>query len=93
MLGLELNGIEGIWGVFWRTSGNSMELEEQLPRSQMLALCMDEAVQNFIRHMDHQFYQNIVDVLIPDVLRPVPSKLKTLHYYDPGTSHPSLKIK
>ena len=32
-------------------------------------------VLDFIRNVDYQFYQNLVDVLIPDVLRSIPSTL------------------
>ena len=30
---------------------------------------------DFIRNVDYQFYQNLVEVLIPDVLRSIPSSL------------------
>lgn len=33
-----------------------------------------DPIKEFIKQTDYQFYQNLVDVLIPDVLRPIPSK-------------------
>lgn len=44
-------------------------------RSKLFALCALEPVQTFMRHVDMQFYQNLVQVLLPDVLRPIPSTL------------------
>lgn len=32
------------------------------------------AVQQYVRRSDYVFYQAIVEVLIPDVLRPIPSE-------------------
>ncbi len=39
----------------------------------MLARC--EPVLTFVKKADYQFYQNLVEVLIPDVLRPIPGTL------------------
>ena len=38
-------------------------------------LCTYEPVQKFVRRADYAFYQALVEVLIPDVLRPIPSEL------------------
>ena len=32
-------------------------------------------VLEFVRSFDYQFYQNLLEVLIPDVLKPIPSAL------------------
>lgn len=39
----------------------------------MLSRC--EPVLTFVKKADYQFYQNLVEVLIPDVLRPIPADL------------------
>ena len=31
-------------------------------------------VQSFVKQMDYLFYQSLIEVLIPDVLRPVPGE-------------------
>lgn len=41
----------------------------------MYSLCKLQPIQEFMRSVDYVFYQNIVQVLIPDVLRPIPSSL------------------
>lgn len=51
------------------------EHEERLPKDRLYALCKLETVQKFVRRSDYAFYQALVDVLIPDVLRPIPSSL------------------
>jgi len=43
-------------------------------RTKLHALCTMKEVQNYVRHTDYQFYQNIVTILLPDVLRPIPGK-------------------
>ena len=45
-----------------------------------------ESLQKYVRHADCAFYNVLVDVLIPDVLRPVPSILfvDVLSYRNPG---------
>lgn len=43
-------------------------------------MCRYEPVMNYVRKSDYMFYQALVEVLIPDVLRPIPSKIsRTLH--------------
>lgn len=50
------------------------EIEARLPSSQLLALCRNEAVLKWMSTCDHLMYQALVEILIPDVLRPIPSK-------------------
>lgn len=45
-----------------------------LTRMQLYSLCTLPVVQEFVQTMDFQFYQVVVDVLIPNVLKPIPSK-------------------
>lgn len=58
---------------FWFCSSIS-EIEARLPRSQLLALCRNEAVLKWMSTCDHLMYQALVEILIPDVLRPIPSQ-------------------
>lgn len=50
------------------------EIEVRLPRAQLLALCRNEAVLKWMSTCDHLMYQALVEILIPDVLRPIPSE-------------------
>lgn len=78
VLNMEFNTIESLWREFWRAHDNNMEEceeEKYLSKMKLFNLCQCEAVQSFMKQIDFQFYQNMVDVLIPDVLRPIPSTL------------------
>lgn len=50
------------------------EIEARLPSSQLMALCRNELVLKWMSTCDHLMYQALVEILIPDVLRPIPSK-------------------
>ena len=51
--------------------------ELRLPKDRLYAMCKLEAVQKYVRQSDYAFYQALVEVLIPDVLRPIPSESST----------------
>lgn len=44
-------------------------------RTKLYQMCKCSEVQDFIRKVDYTFYQNLVEVLMPNVLRPIPSEL------------------
>lgn len=44
-------------------------------RAKLYVLSRCEPVLTFVKKADYQFYQNLVEVLIPDVLRPIPADL------------------
>lgn len=46
-----------------------------LSRAKLYDLSRCEPVLTFVKKADYQFYQNLVEVLIPDVLRPIPGTL------------------
>ncbi|XP_024917915.1 transcription factor RFX3 isoform X4 [Cynoglossus semilaevis] len=88
VVNLQFSLIEKLWQTFWRytppdsvegatvTENSSIsEIEARLPRSQLLALCRNEAVLKWMSTCDHLMYQALVEILIPDVLRPIPSAL------------------
>ncbi|XP_067137889.1 transcription factor RFX3-like isoform X6 [Centruroides vittatus] len=77
VVNLQFCMVETLWQTFWRTqnSHGQNEYEKLLSKSKLYLLCKCEPVQQFVRRADYQFYQNLVDVLIPDVLRPIPSSL------------------
>ncbi|XP_055551822.1 DNA-binding protein RFX2 isoform X4 [Wyeomyia smithii] len=79
ILGLDFNTIESLWREFWRAennnNGDECEEEKYLSKSKLYVLTQCEAIQNFIKQVDFMFYQNMVEVLIPDVLRPIPTGL------------------
>lgn len=45
-----------------------------LPKDKLISLCKCEPILQWMRSCDHILYQALVETLIPDVLRPVPSK-------------------
>ncbi|XP_047484184.1 uncharacterized protein LOC125035917 [Penaeus chinensis] len=51
------------------------DLASLLPSSVLQALLRAPPVLEFVRNFDYQFYQNLVEVLIPDVLKSIPSSL------------------
>lgn len=50
------------------------DMEIRLPRERLYALSALAPVQAWVRRTDFLFYQALVKVLIPDVLRPIPSE-------------------
>lgn len=50
------------------------ESEKRLPKSCLVALCKFEPVLCWTRECDNLLYQMLVEMLIPDVLRPIPSR-------------------
>lgn len=79
VINLEFSTVESLWREFWRAQDNNnideCEEEKYLSKSKLYSMCNCEAIQVFIKQVDLAFYQNMVDVLIPDVLRPIPSSL------------------
>lgn len=75
VINLQFSMVDTLWQQFWRSGPTDLELEKQLNTNKLYVLCKCEAVQKFVRQTDYQFYQNLVEVLIPDVLRPIPSSL------------------
>ncbi|XP_029693036.1 transcription factor RFX3 isoform X4 [Takifugu rubripes] len=88
VVNLQFSLIEKLWQTFWRysltdtvegatvTENSSIsEIEARLPSSQLMALCRNEAVLKWMSTCDHLMYQALVEILIPDVLRPIPSAL------------------
>ncbi|XP_034138002.1 DNA-binding protein RFX2 isoform X6 [Drosophila guanche] len=79
VLNLEFGTVEFLLRDFWRASDNNnleeCEEEKYLSKTKLYLLCHCAEVQKFVREVDYQFYQNTVDVIIPDVLRSIPNAL------------------
>ncbi|XP_067237592.1 MHC class II regulatory factor RFX1a isoform X3 [Chanodichthys erythropterus] len=85
MVNLQFPLVETLWKTFWRFSesqaGDSATLavhdesEKRLPKSCLVLLCKYEPVLRWSRDCDNTLYQGLVEMLIPDVLRPIPSAL------------------
>uniref|UniRef100_A0A672JL44 DNA-binding protein RFX2 n=1 Tax=Salarias fasciatus TaxID=181472 RepID=A0A672JL44_SALFA len=86
VMNLQFHYIEKLWQTFWYSTppssdGNTTisnsddDLEGLIPREKLLALCKYEPIRLWMRSCDHILYQALVEILIPDVLRPVPSTL------------------
>ncbi|PAA63540.1 hypothetical protein BOX15_Mlig034263g2 [Macrostomum lignano] len=74
VVNLQFQMVEKVWLQFWRKVDYNA-YESKLPHQKLLALCELDCVQNFVRESDYAFYQSLVEVLIPNVLRPIPSTL------------------
>ncbi|XP_063409000.1 DNA-binding protein RFX2-like isoform X3 [Mytilus trossulus] len=80
VVNLQFSLIEALWQGFWRnTPPDQMiadnDYEKRLPREKLYAVSSYEPLQEYVRKADYAFYQALVEVLIPDVLRPIPSSL------------------
>ncbi|XP_058625927.1 MHC class II regulatory factor RFX1a isoform X8 [Onychostoma macrolepis] len=85
MVNLQFPLVETLWKTFWRFSesqaGDSATLavhdesEKRLPKSCLVLLCKYDPVLRWSRDCDNTLYQGLVEMLIPDVLRPIPSAL------------------
>ncbi|XP_071800198.1 transcription factor RFX3-like isoform X2 [Asterias amurensis] len=80
VVNLQFALIEALWQTFWRNpptdaQQNEVDVEKRLPKAKLISLCQTDPVQDYVKHYDHVLYQGLVEVLIPDVLRPIPSAL------------------
>ncbi|XP_070770799.1 MHC class II regulatory factor RFX1 isoform X2 [Enoplosus armatus] len=83
MVNLQFTLVETLWKSFWRFSQSSdteslnlhNESEKRLPKSCLVVLCKFEPVLLWTKECDNLLYQTLVEILIPDVLRPIPSAL------------------
>ncbi|CAG5121101.1 unnamed protein product, partial [Candidula unifasciata] len=81
VVNLHFNLIENLWQIFWRNPSPDSPLEpfekmeKRMSKERLYTLCRFEPVVNWVRKSDYTFYQALVEVLIPDVLRPIPSSL------------------
>lgn len=53
------------------------EAEKRLPKASLVLLSKFEPVLQWTKHCDNVLYQGLVEILIPDVLRPIPSECRT----------------
>ncbi|KAM8940244.1 DNA-binding protein RFX2 isoform 2-T2 [Pelodytes ibericus] len=85
VMNLQFQYIEKLWQAFWNSKPSSpdgtnpMTSEEEqeaiIPKDTLMVLCKYEPIMRWMRSCDHILYQALVEILIPDVLRPVPSTL------------------
>ncbi|XP_063280179.1 transcription factor RFX3-like isoform X3 [Prinia subflava] len=88
IVNLQFSLIEKLWQTFWRYSpstpaddaaiierSNLSEIESRLPKGKLITLCKNESILKWMGNCDHVMYQALVEILIPDVLRPIPSAL------------------
>uniref|UniRef100_F7ALG0 Regulatory factor X1 n=2 Tax=Monodelphis domestica TaxID=13616 RepID=F7ALG0_MONDO len=85
MINLQFTLVETLWKTFWRYNLNQPseatplavhdEAEKRLPKSSLVLLSKYEPVLKWTKDCDNLLYQGLVEILIPDVLRPIPSAL------------------
>ncbi|EHB15104.1 DNA-binding protein RFX2 [Heterocephalus glaber] len=86
--GTQFHYIEKLWLSFWNSkatcsdgptslpaSDEEPEGQAVLPQDKLISLCKCTPILKWMRNCDHILYQALVEILIPDVLRPVPSTL------------------
>ncbi|KAJ7989768.1 hypothetical protein DPEC_G00307940 [Dallia pectoralis] len=84
-INLQFTLVETLWKTFWRFAENRSgdtgtlavhdECEKRLPKDCLVILCKYDPVLRWSRQCDNNLYQGLVEILIPDVLRPIPSAL------------------
>ncbi|XP_048354872.1 DNA-binding protein RFX2 isoform X2 [Sphaerodactylus townsendi] len=83
---LQFHYIEKLWQSFWNCKPLAGEAilsvpvseepcEAVVPRHKLITMCKYDPIMKWMRSCDHILYQTLVEILIPDVLRPVPSTL------------------
>ncbi|XP_054441524.1 MHC class II regulatory factor RFX1 [Pteronotus mesoamericanus] len=85
MVNLQFTLVETLWKTFWRYNFSQPseapplavhdEAEKRLPKASLVLLSKFEPVLQWTKHCDNVLYQGLVEILIPDVLRPIPSAL------------------
>ncbi|XP_018652906.1 putative rfx transcription factor [Schistosoma mansoni] len=76
VVNLDFTSIETVWKAFWCTEEvRDSRLKQSLSQERLYSLVSDPAILQFIRLYDHTFYQSLAEVLIPNVLRPIPPTL------------------
>ncbi|XP_039766924.1 MHC class II regulatory factor RFX1 isoform X3 [Ornithorhynchus anatinus] len=82
IINLKFTLLESLWKTFWRYNlieGPFMviydEAEKRLPKNRLVILSKYKSVLRWTKDCDILLYQGLVEILIPDVLRPIPSVL------------------
>uniref|UniRef100_A0A3B5LL91 DNA-binding protein RFX2 n=1 Tax=Xiphophorus couchianus TaxID=32473 RepID=A0A3B5LL91_9TELE len=91
VMNLQFHYVENFWQNFWNATAPSSdgsttvpsddELERVIPREKLVSLCKYEPVRLWMRSCDHILYQALVEILIPDVLRPVPTLTQAIRNF------------
>jgi len=83
IVSLQFPLVEAIWQTFWKSpavdanrSDSGYEVvTDRLSKETLIALSNYKPIQEFIKESDYILYQRLVEILVPDVLRSVPSGL------------------
>lgn len=66
--------MEHLCDLGWTGARRHDEAEKRLPKASLVLLSKFEPVLQWTKRCDHALYQGLVEILIPDVLRPIPSE-------------------
>lgn len=80
---LQFEHVESLWQSFYKSpaainkndNGTLESNDYDINKADLITLCKYQPVINFIKETDYILYQTLVNVLVPDVLRAVPSSL------------------
>jgi regulatory factor X 1/2/3 len=79
VVNLKFQTVESLWRKFWRSqdnnNGDEYEEEKYLSKTKLYLLCKCGPVHQFVWRVDCLLYQSLVDALIPDIFRPIPSSV------------------
>eukprot|EP00112_Aurelia_sp_Birch-Aquarium-sp1_P006269 Seg1694.8 transcript_id=Seg1694.8/GoldUCD/mRNA.D3Y31 product="Transcription factor RFX3" protein_id=Seg1694.8/GoldUCD/D3Y31 len=83
IVSLQFPLVEAIWQTFWKNpaaESNKNEsgyevVTDRLSKETLVALTNYKPIQEFVKESDYILYQRLVEILVPDVLRAVPSGL------------------
>ncbi|XP_057300076.1 DNA-binding protein RFX2-like isoform X2 [Hydractinia symbiolongicarpus] len=81
--GLQFELVESLWQAFYKSpaainkmdNGTLEPNDYNVSKNDLVVLCKYKPVQVFIKETDYALYQKLVNILVPDVLRAVPSSL------------------
>lgn len=80
---LQFDMVESLWQSFYKSPAAANKTDNgtldnndfNISKNDLITLCNYNPVQIFIKETDYLLYQKLVNVLVPDVLRAVPSSL------------------
>ncbi|TPP65166.1 Transcription factor RFX3, partial [Fasciola gigantica] len=76
IINLQVENLRSIWHQFWRsTEGMTYVSESHLSKVQLMSLCEDGNVCQFVELADRLLYQALLDVIIGDSLKSMPANL------------------
>ncbi|GAU88380.1 hypothetical protein RvY_01089 [Ramazzottius varieornatus] len=71
---LKFSAIENLWSFFWRARYDN-DVEKLLSYDKFYLIIGNQAVQDLVMDIDVEFFNSVLNVLVSDVLKPIPSSV------------------